>query len=148
MTIIDPRCAQPREKGGYRQFSQMLTRVETDDPYLGSVPFVSFTDEFIMTARGLSTMYFALRYCYALGIPTPMRVDVSVKPNEARSSDGQPSFAATCLSSSLKPHNHVNSTVKSVVCDSDLGERSLELFCVCAQLGTVLCVRVTRGAAL
>ncbi len=138
MTVIDPRFAQPREKGGYRQFSKMTTRMEKDDPYLGSEPLVSFTDEFNMTARGLSTMYFALRYCYALGIPTPMRVDVSVKSNEAQSSDGQPSFSATCLSSSLKPHNPVNPTVKSVVCGSDVGERSLELFCV----------RVTRGAAL
>lgn len=106
--------------------------LETDDPYLGSVPLVSFTDEFVMASKGFSTMYFALRYCYALGIPLPMRVDVSVKSNEARSSNGQPSFSATCVSSSLKPHNPVNSTIKSVVCDSDVGERSLDFFCVCS----------------
>jgi len=110
----------------------MTKGLETDDPYLGSVPLVSFTDEIVITARDFSTIYFALRYCYALGIPLPMRVDVSVKSNEARSWDGQPSFSATCLSSSLKPHNPVNSTVKSVVCDSDLGARSLKVFCVCA----------------
>ena len=132
MTVIDPTLAQPREQGGYRQFFQMKMGLETNDPYLGSVPMVSFTDEFVITARDFSTIYFALRYCYALGIPLPMRVDVSVKSNEARSSNGQVSFSATCLSSNLKPHNPVNSTVQSVVCDSDLGERSLEVFCVCA----------------
>jgi hypothetical protein len=130
LTVIDPLCALPREQGGYRQFSQMTIGLETDDPYLGSVPLVSFTDEIVIAARDFSTFYFALRYCYALGIPVPMRIDVSVKSN--RSSNGQPSFSATCLSSSLKPHNPVNSNVKSVVCNSDLGKRSLEVVCVCA----------------
>ncbi len=134
LTVIDPTFAQTREQGGYRQFYQMTQGLVTGDPYLGSVPLVSFTDEFVIAARGSSTIYFSLRYCYSLGIPVPMRVDVSIKSNEARTSNGEPSFSAVCLSSSLKPHNPVNSTIKSVVCESDVGERSFKVFCfACAR---------------
>lgn len=132
MTVIDPAFAQSREQGGYRQFYQMTQGAVTNDPYLGTAPLVSFTDEFVISARGSSTIYFALRYCGALGIPVPMRVDVSIKSSEERTADGTASFSAACLSSSLKPHNPVNSTINSVVCESDVGERIFQVFCVCA----------------
>jgi hypothetical protein len=139
LTVIDPTFAQSREQGGYRQFYQMTSGIVTGgDPYLGSAPLVTFTDEFVISARGSSTIYFALRYCSALGIPVPMRVDVSVKSDEVVNPNGEASFAATCLSSSLKPHNPVNSTVKSVVCESDVGERSFQVYK--PVFGTVFCV--------
>ena len=127
LTKVDPVTAQPREQGGYRPFSQMTAKMVENDPYLGSVRLISYTDEFVVSSRGKSTIYFALRYCMALGIPTPMRVEVSIEPSDIASS-----FAATCVSSSLKSLERYNSTVRSVACDSDVGECSFEAF-ACAR---------------
>ncbi len=110
---IDSRSAQRKEQGGYRQFFEMSQNFVYSD--------VSFTDDFIVEAKANATLYFALRLCAAGGIPIPMRIEASVKPVSAT-----PSFGAVCLASGLKQSMTNKTDVRSVFCESDVGECFLQ----------------------
>lgn len=121
LNSLDPKFAQSKEKGGYRQFFEMDKQDWTSDFFLGSMPLVSFLDEFTVEARANATLYFALRHCHPMAIPVPMRFSVSVQSPKFLTT--QP-FSAVCLISSLKPAMD-NSDVKSVRCESDVGQSCL-----------------------
>ena len=132
---LDPKFAQSKEKGGYRQFFEMQKSDWVSDFFLGSMPLVSFIDEFTVEARANATIYFALRHCHPMAIPVPMRFSVSVQSPKFLTT--QP-FGAVCLISSLKPAMD-KSDVKSVRCESDVGECCVRLW-PCARNEICLCL--------
>jgi hypothetical protein len=91
------------------------------DPILGAGPLVVYKDEFVVTAGANATIYFALRYCSAGGIPNPMRFEATVAPQSFVNGVPAKPFAAVCSISTLKAVLS-NSNVKSVVCESDVGK--------------------------
>lgn len=142
LNSLDPKFAQSKEKGGYRQFFEMDKQDWTSDFFLGSMPLVSFLDEFTVEARANATLYFALRHCHPMAIPVPMRFSVSVQSPKFLTT--QP-FSAVCLISSLKPAMD-NSDVKSVRCESDVGECCVRLW-PCARNEICLCFQLQVRAA-
>ncbi len=119
---IDPVFAQGKGKGGYRQFADMTQfNPNAQDRLFGSLPTVSFKDDFVVSAGANATIYFALRYCSAGGIPYPMRFEVSITPQTLFKETSVAPFGAVCLASGLKEATP-NSNVKSVTCESDVGE--------------------------
>lgn len=122
ITSIDPSFAQEKRKGGYRQFADMTqSNSPAQDRFLGASPLVSFKDEFVVTAGANATIYFALRYCTAGGIPYPMRFEVVVTSQPVSKGSAAAPFSAVCVASSLKEATP-NSNVKSVSCESDVGK--------------------------
>ena len=119
----------------------------SQDPFLGNTPLVSFTDEFAIQAMDNATMYFAMRYCKAPGIPAPMRFEVTVTPqpfpNVTKDGISLPPmpvpWAGVCLASALQDNKQgSNQALKSVKCESDVGERGLEALVINARVMRML----------
>jgi hypothetical protein len=118
----------------------------SQDPFLGNTPLVSFKDVFNIQARDNATMYFAMRYCKA-GIPAPMRFEVTVTPqpfpNITKEGISLPPlplpWAGVCLASALQENKQgSNQALKSVKCESDVGERGLEALVIDARVMCML----------
>ena len=146
VTAADIDAAQKKERGGYRQFIDMTESSASQDPFLGNTPLVSFKDVFNIQARDNATMYFAMRYCKA-GIPAPMRFEVTVTPqpfpNVTKDGISLPPmpvpWAGVCLASALQDNKQgSNQALKSVKCESDVGERGLEALVINARVMCML----------
>lgn len=118
----------------------------SQDPFLGNIPLVSFKDVFNIQARDNATMYFAMRYCKA-NIPAPMRFEVTVTPqpfpNVTKDGISLPPmplpWAGVCLASALEENKQgSNQALKSVKCESDVGERGLEALVINARVMCML----------